>query len=150
LLLVVAAGQGCPGPGEGGDGSTQVGSSNSSNPGGSTSGGSGGSTSGGSGGSGGGATVVVDVHIDNYVFTPKSVTIQAGQAVRWISHDFVSHSVRSGNPEDADKGSLFRSGAIFIGNSFQYTFQTPGTYHYHDEYYYTRPTMRDGTVTVLP
>ncbi len=92
-------------------------------------------------------TSIVEVEINEFVFTPKSVTIQAGQAVRWINRDFPTHSVWSGDPEDEDKGSLF-SATLGIHGTFEYTFHTPGTYRYYDKYYYTMDGMRDATVIV--
>ncbi len=57
-------------------------------------------------------------------YRPASLTVSAGTEVIWINRDIVRHTVTS------DEG-LFDSGNIERGESFNYTFEKPGTYRYH-------------------
>ncbi len=152
IWVGLISGQGCPGFYEEQVASDDGGATGGDSSGNTDTGGS--DTDTGTGGSdtdtggSGGATSVVDVGIDDAKFIPKSVTISVGQAVRWTNHMFTPHAIRSGNPEDSDKGELFRSESLAIGASFQYTFTEPGTYYYHCEYMYRLEGMRDATVIV--
>lgn len=65
------------------------------------------------------------------VFSPGMVTIQAGQAVRWVNDDSMFHTVTSGDPSDRDKGDLFESGELAPGDQFERAFPEPGVYAYH-------------------
>jgi plastocyanin len=61
--------------------------------------------------------------IKDFTFTPNSLTVKAGSAVKWVNKDDEPHSVVS------DTG-LFRSGAIDTNETFSYEFDKPGTYHF--------------------
>lgn len=69
---------------------------------------------------GGSAT---DIKIDNFSFTPPTITVHAGAHVRWTNRDDVPHTVVS-----EDKS--FRSRALDTDEAFDYTFSKPGTYKY--------------------
>jgi plastocyanin len=62
-----------------------------------------------------------DVTIDNFSFTPATLTIPVGTAVRWTNHDDIPHTVAS---------DLFKSKALDTDQTFSYTFTKPGTYTY--------------------
>ena len=64
------------------------------------------------------------VTIDNFSFTPATLTVAAGTTVTWINHDDVQHTVTA-----SDKS--FDSGAIDTDGTFAHEFTTPGTYAYH-------------------
>lgn len=64
-----------------------------------------------------------EVKIDNFSFTPPTITIPAGTAVRWINHDDIPHNVVSD-----DKS--FKSKVMDTDEEFTYTFAKPGTYSY--------------------
>jgi phospholipase C len=64
------------------------------------------------------------VAIDNFSFTPATLTISAGTTMTWTNHDDVQHTVTA-----ADKS--FDSGAIDTDGTFSHQFTTPGTYAYH-------------------
>ena len=64
------------------------------------------------------------VAIENFSFTPATLTIAAGTTVTWINHDDVTHTVTA-----ADK--RFVSGAIDTDGTYSHQFTTPGTYAYH-------------------
>jgi plastocyanin len=93
-------------------------------------------------------TSVVEVQIDDFTFMPKSITIEAGQTVRWRNNQFTPHLVRSGDPEDDYPGQLFQSESLGANQTFEYTFDTPGTYKYHCEFHYSMPGLRDAEVIV--
>ena len=61
------------------------------------------------------------IEIRNFMF--MTVTVTAGSKVTWINRDEVPHTVR-------EKNRLFASAALDTGDSFSYTFTTPGTYEY--------------------
>jgi plastocyanin len=63
------------------------------------------------------------VVIKDFMFGPASLTVKAGTTVTWVNRDDEPHTIAS------DSG-LYRSGALDIGNEFQFTFAKPGTYHY--------------------
>lgn len=71
-------------------------------------------------------------------FTPANVTIQAGETVRWENTSVIVHTVTA-DPEEATlEGSIqlpkgaepFDSGNLDAKETFEHTFQTPGTYTY--------------------
>ena len=61
--------------------------------------------------------------IKNFMFAPTSLTITVGSTVTWANVDQEPHTVVS------DTG-LFRSGALDTNESFSFTFDKPGTYHF--------------------
>jgi plastocyanin len=66
-----------------------------------------------------------EVTIDNFVFTPATLTVKAGTRVVWKNQDDIPHLVVSdGSPP------LFRSKALDTDDSFSTVFDKPGTYHY--------------------
>ncbi len=64
------------------------------------------------------------VKIDNFSFTPQSLTIRAGTTVTWTNMDDVPHTVVS-------TAKSFRSGVLDSDDRFSYTFKSPGTYDYY-------------------
>jgi plastocyanin len=65
----------------------------------------------------------LQVSIDNFSFTPATITIPAGTTVTWVNHDDTPHTVTA-----SDKS--FGSAAINTDNQFSHTFTTPGAYNY--------------------
>ncbi|HEV2927474.1 MAG TPA: cupredoxin family copper-binding protein [Propionibacteriaceae bacterium] len=63
------------------------------------------------------------VTIADFAFSPPTLTITAGDMVTWTNEDQVVHTATSTN------GS-FDSGDLAQGQSFSFTFTTPGTYIY--------------------
>ena len=63
------------------------------------------------------------VLVQNFMFTPDSLTVAAGTTVTWTNLDAEPHTVSS------DTG-LFRSGALDTNDSFAFKFDEPGTYHF--------------------
>jgi len=66
----------------------------------------------------------VDVKIANFVFNPGVTTVAVGTAVTWTNNDDDAHSVVADN-------KAFRSNPLDTGDSYSFTFTSPGTYAYH-------------------
>ncbi|MFK0376229.1 cupredoxin family copper-binding protein [Pandoraea sp. NPDC090278] len=66
------------------------------------------------------------VHIDNFTFSPATLTVKAGTRVTWTNRDDEPHTVTSSsNPR------TFASGALDTDGTFAFTFDKPGTYPYY-------------------
>lgn len=61
------------------------------------------------------------VTIRNLTFTPRSITVKAGDTVTWTNRDTTTHTV---------SGTDFVSGQIAPGQSYSHKFGTAGTYQY--------------------
>ena len=66
----------------------------------------------------------VTIKIANFQFNPGVTTVPAGTAVTWTNNDDDAHSVVANN-------KAFRSSPLDTGDSYTFTFSTPGTYAYH-------------------
>lgn len=66
------------------------------------------------------------VPIENNMFMPASLTVKLGEIVTWTNMDKASHTVTTTSAPVAFDSGTFRS-----GQSFTYTFTTPGTYTYY-------------------
>ena len=80
------------------------------------------------------------VSIDNFTFTPQTLTVKAGTTVTWTNKDDIPHGIAS------DNNAFRRSKALDTGDKFAFTFTTPGTYKY---FCYVHPHMT-GTILVQP
>jgi plastocyanin len=63
------------------------------------------------------------VKIDNFSFSPATITVPVGTTVRWTNADDIPHTIVSD-----DKS--FKSKALDTDEQFTYTFTKPGTYSY--------------------
>ncbi|HXQ14281.1 MAG TPA: cupredoxin family copper-binding protein [Caulobacteraceae bacterium] len=63
------------------------------------------------------------VNIDNFSFSPPTITVAAGTTVKWTNNDDIPHTVR------AVDGS-FHSKAMDSDDSYSFTFAKPGVYSY--------------------
>lgn len=63
-----------------------------------------------------------NIVIKNYTFTPSTLTVKAGDTVTWTNNDSVAHSIKS---------ATFNSSTLNTGDTFKFTFNTPGTYNYN-------------------
>lgn len=63
------------------------------------------------------------VKIDNFTFSPNTLTLPVGSTVRWTNHDDIPHNVVS---ED----KTFKSKVMDTDEQFSFTFTKPGTYTY--------------------
>jgi plastocyanin len=64
-----------------------------------------------------------EVKIDNFSFTPASITVTAGTTVTWTNRDDIPHTVVSDD-------KVFKSKVLDTDEKFSYTFSKPGTYPY--------------------
>jgi plastocyanin len=64
------------------------------------------------------------IKIDNFSFSPATVTIHVGDTVSWTNHDDVPHTVVS-----EDKS--FKSKTLDTDENFSYTFTKAGSYSYY-------------------
>jgi plastocyanin len=64
-------------------------------------------------------------------YIPGSIIIQTGDKVRWINSDVEVHAVTSGLEGSADSGKQFDSGLLNANQTFEHTFNEPGTYNYY-------------------
>ena len=78
------------------------------------------------------------VSIDNFTFTPASLTVKAGTKVTWTNKDDIPHGIASSS------NAFKKSQALDTDDAFSFTFTTPGTYQY---FCYLHPHMV-GTVVV--
>lgn len=63
------------------------------------------------------------VKIDNFVFGPQTLTVQAGTTVTWTNSDDIPHTAVSTD-------GVFKSKVMDTNEKFSYTFTKPGTYSY--------------------
>jgi plastocyanin len=82
-------------------------------------------------------------------FQPATISVAVGDTVTWTTTQSIGqqHSVTSGKPGAADVGKEFDSGIGLQdnGQSYQFTFQKPGTYDYFCQ---VHPTQMIGQVVV--
>ena len=74
--------------------------------------------------SGGENEKTVEVKIDNFTFSPKTLTVAPGTTVKWTNRDDIPHTVVS------DDKATFKSKLLDTDDSFSFTFSKPGTYDY--------------------
>ena len=79
------------------------------------------------------------VTIQNFAFTPASISVKKGTTVTWTNKDSAGHTVT-----ESDSQSGPTSGTLSNGQSYHFTFNTVGTFHYKCSIH---PSMT-GTVTV--
>jgi plastocyanin len=63
------------------------------------------------------------VTIDNFTFSPPTLTVSVGTTVTWTNQDDMVHTVTEAN-------RLFSSKSLETGDVYAHTFATPGTYSY--------------------
>jgi plastocyanin len=79
---------------------------------------------------------VVAVTIQDFSFSPATLTIKAGTSVKWTDNGPSAHTTTS-DTGVWDSGTLSAPsgggpyGGSSAGGTYQFTFNTPGTYHYH-------------------
>jgi DNA-binding beta-propeller fold protein YncE len=67
---------------------------------------------------------IIEVQVDNNVFTPEFVIINRGDTVRWVWVGSLQHSTTSYD-------GLWDSGLIGLGSQFDYTFMGTGQFDYY-------------------
>jgi plastocyanin len=63
------------------------------------------------------------VKIDNFTFSPQTLTVPAGTTVTWKNQDDIPHTVTSTT-------KTFKSQALDTDDNFSFTFTTAGVYEY--------------------
>lgn len=76
------------------------------------------------------ATGAVAVDIANFAFAPATIDVKVGDTVTWTNNDSAPHTVTQ-----KPSGSGFQSGTLQPGETFEYTFDTAGTYDYYCEFH---------------
>jgi plastocyanin len=64
-----------------------------------------------------------DVKIDNFSFTPQTITVAAGTTITWTNRDDIPHTVVSNE-------GIFKSKVRDTDEKYSYTFTKAGTYGY--------------------
>jgi plastocyanin len=64
----------------------------------------------------------MEVHIDNFVFTPAEMTVKTGTTVTWTNRDDIPHTIVS--------AGKFRSKTLDTDDKFSFTFTAAGDYKY--------------------
>ena len=63
------------------------------------------------------------VTIDNFTFSPATLTVPSGTTVTWTNQDDMVHTV-------TEAKRLFSSQGLETGDAYSHTFSAPGTYTY--------------------
>jgi len=80
------------------------------------------------------------IHISEYMFSPMSVTIKAGQTIEWHNDGNVAHTVT-----ETSSPRTFASADVNPGQSYTQTFDKAGTYNYVCSIH---PDRMHGTIVV--
>lgn len=79
------------------------------------------------------------VTIQDFAFSPATITVKKGTTVTWTNQDATAHTVTENDGRDGPK-----SGDLGKGQSYSFTYNSTGTFKYHCSIH---PDML-GTVTV--
>ena len=85
------------------------------------------------------------IEASSYKFTPPAETVSQGNTVTWHNGDVIDHTVTSG--AQGQPNGLFDA-LLHPGDSFSYTFATPGSYPYFCRFHYAMGMS--AMVTVQP
>lgn len=74
----------------------------------------------------GGSTPAAEarVRIEDFAFSPESLTVAAGTRVTWVNRDTAPHTA-------TDNDKRFNSGALDTGDEFSFVFKDKGDYAYY-------------------
>ena len=75
------------------------------------------------GNSQGSSSQPAEVKVDNFSFSPETLTVPVNTAVTWINKDDVPHVI-------ASTDGVFKSKGLDTDDKYSYTFTKPGTYAY--------------------
>jgi plastocyanin len=84
-------------------------------------------------------TATDKVSLQNFAFSPASITVAKGTTVTWTNNDTTTHTI-----VETDGKTGPNSGNVNPGSTYTFTFSQAGTYQYHCSIH---PEMT-GTVTV--
>ena len=65
------------------------------------------------------------VVIDNFAFSPRTLTVSVGAKVTWVNRDDVPHTATA-----KGKPRAFHSGTLDTDGQYSFVFKQPGTYDY--------------------
>lgn len=90
----------------------------------------------GAGGGGVGGPLPNVIGVQDYAFSPESMTVSAGTVVEWSNAGPSTHTVTSdasawNSTSLAPPSGTDPYGGMAGGGTFQFNFSTPGTYRYH-------------------
>jgi len=88
------------------------------------------------------STNSTEVMIENFAYNPADITVPVGTTVTWTNEDDVGHTVTEGDPNSPkpvnlrvfDSSGEVLTGKVALigpGQSWSYTFTTPGIYEYY-------------------
>ncbi len=69
------------------------------------------------------AQPAAEIRVDNFTFTPETLTVPANSTVTWTNKDDVPHVI-------ASTDGLFRSKGLDTDDHYSFKFTKPGTYNY--------------------
>jgi plastocyanin len=81
-----------------------------------------------------------EISIQNFSYSPASLTVKKGKAVKWINQDSVPHTVT-----ESDGKSGPDSPPLAAGQSYSFTFSQTGVFHYRC----TLHSNMTGVITVV-
>ena len=90
---------------------------------------------------------VHNVTIQNFAFSPASITIKKGTKVTWTNKDSTAHTVT------ADSGSGPASQTLQPGDTYSFTYNQTGTFKYHCSIHMEMTgsvTVTEGSSTTQP
>jgi plastocyanin len=64
-----------------------------------------------------------EIRIDNFKFTPETITVPVNSQITWINKDDVPHVIAANN-------GAFKSKALDTDDTYSYSFAKPGSYEY--------------------
>ena len=67
-----------------------------------------------------------EISIQNFSFSPASLTVQKGKTVKWINQDSVAHTATENDGKNGPS-----SPELAPGQSYSFTFNEDGVFHYH-------------------
>jgi plastocyanin len=79
------------------------------------------------------------ITIQNFAFSPATITVPRGATVTWVNKDSASHTIVSDAQGSVAQGAVFTSNSLANGASYSFKFDSPGTYPYHCSIH---PTMK--------
>ena len=83
--------------------------------------------------------MTMTVSIQDNKFVPSTINVSAGTTVRWVQDGVAVHDVT---------GNGFSSGLLKSGETFEFTFSTPGTYQYECQIHTIGRAFMRGSVVV--
>jgi len=81
-----------------------------------------------------------EISIQNFSFSPASLTVKKGKSVKWINQDSVPHTATENDGKNGPS-----SPELAPGQSYSFTFNETGVFHYHC----TLHSNMTGVVTVV-